>query len=52
LTEGAGRGEQWLASSDKPTIADIAVFPYVAMAESVATALYPWSRILRYALGS
>jgi glutathione S-transferase len=34
LAEGADRGELWLASSDKPTIADIAVFPYVAMAEA------------------
>ena len=34
LAEGAARGELWLASSDKPTIADIAVFPYVAMAEA------------------
>jgi hypothetical protein len=34
LMEGAGCREQWLASSEKPTITNIAVFPYVAMAES------------------
>ena len=34
LAEAAAAGEQWLASRTAPTIADVAVFPYVALAET------------------
>lgn len=34
LAEGAAAGEQWVASRDAPTVADVAVFPYVALAET------------------
>jgi glutathione S-transferase len=34
LAEGAAAGELWVASRDAPTIADVAVFPYVALAET------------------
>ena len=34
LAEGAAAGELWVASREAPTIADVAVFPYVALAET------------------
>lgn len=56
LAEGAAAGEQWVASKDAPTIADVAVFPYVALAETsskgaLSLAAYPgvcaWMRRVR-----
>ncbi len=34
LGEITARGDHWLASKEHPTIADVAVFPYVALAPS------------------
>ena len=34
LTENEEAGEVWIASAERPTIADVAIFPYVALAES------------------
>ena len=34
LLETALRGDQWIATKDQPSIADIALFPYVALADS------------------
>ena len=34
LAEGAAAGEQWAASHDAPTVAVVAAFPYVALAET------------------
>ncbi len=34
LLESTGRGENWIATKEHPSIADIAVFPYVAFTET------------------
>lgn len=43
LLDGVLRAQQWLADTAQPTIADIAVYPYVAMAGEggVAPSAYP-----------
>lgn len=42
------RGQHWLCDGDEPTIADIACFPYTALAEEGGISLLPFTALKRW----